>query len=62
MIQNEIEVENLRIEHQKEGIQADQSQGKYTDRKSVINQNLIEKLNEKKNLAVTEIAKVIEIN
>jgi DNA invertase Pin-like site-specific DNA recombinase len=56
---------NRRKEHQKRGIRAAQQEGKYTGRKSVINQTLIQKvknLKEKKNLSVTEIAKVIGIS
>ena len=56
---------NRRRERQKQGIQAAQQQGKYTGRKSVINQSLIQKvkdLKENKNLSVTEIAKVIGIS
>lgn len=56
---------NRRKERQKQGIRAAQQEGKYTGRKSVINQTLIQKvkhLKEKKNLSVTEIAKVIGIS
>jgi DNA invertase Pin-like site-specific DNA recombinase len=60
------EFENARRkERQKQGIRAAQKEGKYTDRKSVINQTLINKvkdLKEKKNLSVTEIARVIGIS
>ena len=60
------EFENARRkERQKQGIQAAQNEGKYTGRKSVINQTLISKvkdLKEKKNLSVTEIARVIGIS
>lgn len=56
---------NRRKERQKQGIRAARQQGKYTGRKSVINRTLIQKvkdLKEKKNLSVTEIAKVIGIS
>jgi len=56
---------NRRKERQKQGIRVAQQEGKYTGRKSVINQTLIQKVNdlkEKKNLSVTEIAKVIGIS
>ena len=56
---------NRRKERQKQGIRAAQQEGKYTGRKSVINQTLIQKvkdLKEKKNLSVTEIAKVIGVS
>lgn len=56
---------NRRKERQKQGIRAAQQEGKYNGRKSVINQTLIQKvkdLKEKKNLSVTEIAKVIGIS
>jgi DNA invertase Pin-like site-specific DNA recombinase len=56
---------NRRKERQKQGIRAAQQQGKYTGRKSVINQTLIQKvknLKENKNLSVTEIAKVLGIS
>ena len=56
---------NRRKERQKQGIRAAKQEGKYTGRKSVINQTLIQKvkdLKEKKNLSVTEIAKVIGIS
>jgi len=56
---------NRRKERQKQGIQAAQQEGKYTGIKSVINQTLIQKvkdLKKKKNLSVTEIAKVIGIS
>jgi len=60
------EFENYRRKkRQKQGIRAAQQEGKYTGRKSVINQTLIQKvkdLKEKKNLSVTEIAKVIRIS
>ena len=56
---------NRRKERQKQGIRAAQKEGKYTGRKSVINQTLIQKvkdLKEKKSLSVTEIEKVIGIS
>ena len=56
---------NRRKEWQKQGIQAAQKKGKYTGRKTVINQTLIQKvkdLKENKNLSVTEIAKLIGIS
>jgi len=56
---------NRRKERQKQGIRAAKQEVKYTGRKSVINQTLIQKvkdLKEKKNLSVTEIAKVIGIS
>lgn len=56
---------NRRKERQKQGIRAAQQQGKYTGRKSIINQTLIQKvknLKENKNLSVTEIAKVLGIS
>ena len=56
---------NRQKERQKQGIRAAQQEGKYTGRKLVINQTLIQKvkdLKEKKNLSVTEIAKVIGIS
>jgi DNA invertase Pin-like site-specific DNA recombinase len=56
---------NRRKERQKHGIRAAQQQGKYTGRKSIINQTLIQKvknLKENKNLSVTEIAKVLGIS
>lgn len=56
---------NRRKERQKQGIRAAQQQGKYTGRKSIINQTLIQKvkdLKENKNLSVTEIAKVIGVS
>jgi len=56
---------NRRKERQKQGIRAAQQQGKYTGRKTIINQTLIQKvknLKENKNLSVTEIAKVLEIS
>jgi len=60
------EFENARRkERQNQGIRAAQKEGKYTGRKSVINQTLISKvkdLKEKKNLSVTEIARVIGIS
>ena len=60
------EFENNRLkERQKQGIRAAQQEGKYTGRKSIINQTLIQKvknLKENKNLSVTEIAKVLGIS
>ena len=60
------EFENTRRkERQKQGIWATQKEGKYTVRKSIINQTLINKvkdLTEKKNLSVTEIARFIGIS
>lgn len=56
---------NRRKERQKHGIRAAQKEGKYTGRKSVINQALIKKvkhLKEQKNLSVTEIAKVLGLS
>ena len=56
---------NRRKERQKQGIRAAQKEGKYTGRKSIINQTLIQKvknLKENKNLSVTEIAKVLGIS
>ena len=56
---------NRRKERQKQGIRAAQKEGKYTGRKSLINQTLIQKvkdLKEKKNLSVTEIAKLIGVS
>ena len=56
---------NRRKERQKQGIRAAQQQGKYTGRKSIINQTLIQKvknLKENKNLSVTEISKVLGIS
>ena len=56
---------NRRKERQKQGIRAAQQQGKYTGRKSIINQTLIQKvknLKENKNLSVTEITKVLGIS
>ena len=56
---------NRRKERQKQGIQAAQKEGKYQGRKTIINQTLIQKvkdLKEKKNLSVTEIAKVTGIS
>jgi DNA invertase Pin-like site-specific DNA recombinase len=60
------EFENARRkDRQKQGIRAAQKEGKYTGRKSVINQTLIRKvkdLKEQKNLSVTDIAKVLGIS
>jgi DNA invertase Pin-like site-specific DNA recombinase len=56
---------NRRKERQIQGITAAQEEGKYTGRKSVITKILIQKvkdLKEKKNLSVTEIARVIGIS
>jgi DNA invertase Pin-like site-specific DNA recombinase len=56
---------NRRKERQKQGIRAAQQEGKYTGRKSIINQTLVQKvknLKENKNLSVTEIAKVLGIS
>jgi DNA invertase Pin-like site-specific DNA recombinase len=56
---------NRRKERQKQGIRVAQKEGKYTGRKSVITKILIQKvkdLKEKKNLSVTEIARVIGIS
>ena len=56
---------NRRKERQKQGIRAAQQQDKYTGRKTIINQTLIQKvknLKENKNLSVTEIAKVLGIS
>ena len=56
---------NRRKERQKHGIRAAQKEGKYTGRKSVINQALIKKvkhLKEQKNLSVTEIAKLLGLS
>ena len=56
---------NRRKERRKQGIRAAQQKGKYTGRKSIINQTLIQKvknLKENKNLSVTEIAKVLGIS
>ena len=56
---------NRRKERQKQGIRAAQQQGKYTGRKTIINQTLIQKvknLKENKNLSVTEIAKLLGIS
>lgn len=56
---------NRRKDRQKQGIRAAQQEGKYTGRKSIINQTLIQKvknLKENKNLSVTEIAKVLGIS
>jgi len=58
---------NRRKERQIQGIRAaqEEEEGKYTGRKSVITKTLIQKvkdLKEKKNLSVTEIARVIGIS
>ena len=56
---------NRRKDRQKQGIRAAQQQGKYTGRKTIISQTLIQKvknLKENKNLSVTEIAKVIGVS
>ena len=56
---------NRRKERQKQGIRAAQQEGKYTGRKSIINQSLIRKvkdLKENKNLSVSEIARVVGIS
>jgi putative DNA-invertase from lambdoid prophage Rac len=56
---------NRRKERQKQGIRAAQQEGKYTGRKSIINQTLIQKvknLKENKNLSVTEIARLIGVS
>lgn len=56
---------NRRKERQKQGIQVAQQEGKYTGRKSIINQSLIRKvkdLKENKNLSVSEIARVTGIS
>ncbi len=56
---------NRRKERQKQGIRVAQQQHKYTGRKSVINQTLIQKvkdLKENKNLSVIQIAKVTGIS
>ena len=56
---------NRRKERQTQGIRAAQQEGKYTGRKSIINQTLIQKvknLKETKNLSVTEIAKLLGIS
>ena len=56
---------NRRKELQKQGIRAAQKEGKYTGRKSVINQTLINKvkdLKENKKLSVTQIARLIGIS
>lgn len=56
---------NRRKERQKEGIRAAQKEGKYTGRKSVINQIMIRKvkdLKENKNLSVSEISRLIGIS
>jgi DNA invertase Pin-like site-specific DNA recombinase len=54
-----------RKERQIQGIQAAQKEGKYTGRKSVINQTLISRvkdLKEKKNLSVSDIGRVMGIS
>ena len=60
------EFENARRkERQEQGIRAARQEGKYTGRKSVINPTLIQKikdLKEKKNLSVTEIAKLVGVS
>ena len=60
------EFENTRRkDRQKQGIRAAQKEGKYKGRKTVINKTLIKKvkdLKEKKNLSVTEIARLIGIS
>jgi DNA invertase Pin-like site-specific DNA recombinase len=60
------EFENNRWkERQKQGIRAAQQEGKYTGRKSIINQSLIRKvkdLKETKKLFVSEISRVIGIS
>ena len=56
---------NRRKERQKQGIRAAQKEGKYTGRKSIINQSLIRKvkdLKENSNLSVIEISRVIGIS
>lgn len=56
---------NRRKERQKQGIRAAQKEGKYKGRKSLINQTLIQKvkdLKEKKNLSVTQVAKLIGVS
>ena len=56
---------NRRKERQKQGIRVAQQEGKYTGRKSIINQSLIRKvkdLKENKNLSVSEIARLIGIS
>ena len=56
---------NRRKERQKQGIRVAQQEGKYTGRKSIINQSLIRKvkdLKENKNLSVSEIARVTGIS
>ena len=56
---------NRRKERQKQGIRAAQREGKYKGRKSVINQNLIRKvqdLKENSNLSVSEISRVIGVS
>lgn len=56
---------NRRKERQKQGIRAAQQEGKYTGRKSIINQSLIRKvkdLKENKKLSVSEISRVIGIS
>lgn len=60
------EFENARRkERQEQGIRAAQKEGKYTGRKTVINQSLITKvknLKDKSNLSVTEISRLIGIS
>jgi DNA invertase Pin-like site-specific DNA recombinase len=60
------EFENARRkERQEQGIRAAQKEGKYTGRKTVINQTLITKvknLKDKSNLSVTEISRLIGIS
>lgn len=60
------EFENAkRKERQQQGIRAAQKEGKYTGRKTVINQRLITKgknLKDKSNLSVTEISRLIGIS
>ena len=56
---------NRRKERQKQGIRAAQKKGKYTGRKTVINQTLIQKvkyLKERKNLSVTDISKLTGVS
>lgn len=56
---------NRRKERQKQGIPTAQQEGKYTGRKSIINQSLIRKvkdLKENKKLSVSEISRVIGIS
>lgn len=56
---------NRRKERQKQGIRTAQQEGKYTGRKSIINQSLIRKvkdLKENKKLSVSEISRVIGIS